>query len=224
MAKIHGVAGEWARVKGMVAGLWPLFLGVFACGFSCALFFAEPYVAALALIVSLIWILASLVRGLRHVERFYKGARGEEKVAGILAGLPPAYHVFNDFAAGRAHVDHVVVGPGGVFSMETKAWRGRVTVDDGVVLVDGHRPDRDPLIQTLNEAAQVRKTLADLGWSGVVTPVLVFASDSFDAHRADVRGVAIMNSSELKAGFATDRVVIPPAELDRLVGLMETVP
>ena len=36
MAKIHGVAGEWARVKGMVTGLWPLFLGVFAAGFSVA--------------------------------------------------------------------------------------------------------------------------------------------------------------------------------------------
>ena len=224
MARIHGVAGEWARVKGTVAGLWPLFLGVFASGFACALFFVEPYVSVLALVVALVWILASLVRGLRRVERFYKGARGEEKVAGILAGLPPDYHVFNDFAAGRAHVDHVVVGPGGVFSMETKAWRGRVTVDDGVVLVDGHRPDRDPLIQTQNEAAQVRKALADLGWTGVVTPVLVFASDSFDARRADVRGVVIVNSSEIKSGFATERLVIPPSELDRLVSLMETVP
>ena len=36
MAKVHGVAGEWARVKGMVTGLWPLFLGVFAAGFAVA--------------------------------------------------------------------------------------------------------------------------------------------------------------------------------------------
>ena len=36
MAKVHGVAGEWARVKGMVTGLWPLFLGVFVAGFALA--------------------------------------------------------------------------------------------------------------------------------------------------------------------------------------------
>jgi hypothetical protein len=28
------------------------------------------------------------MKGLRHVERFFKGARGEEKVAGILKDLP----------------------------------------------------------------------------------------------------------------------------------------
>ena len=36
MASIHGVAGEWARVKGTVLGLWPLFAGVFAAGCSAA--------------------------------------------------------------------------------------------------------------------------------------------------------------------------------------------
>ena len=53
MAKIHGVAGEWARVKGMVMGLWPLFLGVFACGFSVALMFRWPAVGASLLVCSL---------------------------------------------------------------------------------------------------------------------------------------------------------------------------
>ena len=46
MARIHGIAGEWARVKGMVAGLWPLFLGVFAAGFAFALFLVAPFAAA----------------------------------------------------------------------------------------------------------------------------------------------------------------------------------
>lgn len=221
MAKIHGIAGEWARVKGMVAGLWPLFLGVFASGFSLALFLVSPLVAATVLVAALVWVIYSLVRGLRHVERFFKGARGEEKVAGILASLPDAYHVFNDFAAGRTHVDHVVVGPGGVFSIETKMWRGAVTVEDGRILLNGQLPDRDPLAQTAKEATLVRAALAAKGWKGVVTPVLVFASDSFAAHRADVRGVIVINSNELRVGFASDRVVIPQTELDRLVGLME---
>ena len=224
MARIHGVAGEWARVKGTVAGLWPLFLGVFACGFSLALFLFYPLASATLLVASVVWILWSLVRGLRHVERFFKGARGEEKVAAVLRSLPDAYHVFNDFAAGRAHVDHVVVGPGGVFSVETKSWRGVVTVEDSRVLLDGQLPDRDPLAQTLREAALVRTVLAARGWTGAVTPVLVFASNAFSARCAEVRGVTIINLGELKAGFASGRVVISPSELDRLVSLMETVP
>ena len=94
MAKIHGVAGEWARVKGMVTGLWPLFLGVFAAGFSvAALVFGEIPFGVGLLAVSLIYCGWSLMKGLRHAERFFKGARGEERVSGILMNLPNSYHV-----------------------------------------------------------------------------------------------------------------------------------
>ncbi len=223
MAQIHGVAGEWARVKGTVAGLWPLFLGVFAAGFSVALFFVLPLTAASLLVASLLWIIWSLVQGMRRVERFFKGARGEERVSGILETLPDGYHVFNDFVACGKHVDHVVVGPGGVFSVETKFWRGKVTVEEGRILLDGQLPDRSPVAQANREATLVRNALAAAGWNGDVTPVLTFASDTFATHRANIKGAVVMNASELKESFASDRVVIPPAELGRLVSLMENM-
>ena len=224
MAEIHGAAGEWARVKGSVLGLWPLFLGVFAAGFSTALCLYERVWGLSLAVVSLVFVIWRLLAGLRHVESFYKGARGEEKVCGILKTLPPAYHVFNDFVAGRHHVDHVVVGPGGVFAVETKCWRGKVTIEDGHVLLDGQLPDRSPLDQALREAALVKGALAKAGWNGFVTPVLTFASDTFDACRAEVRGAVVINSSELRRSFESDRVVIPQPELDRLVGIMESMP
>ena len=223
MAKIHGIPGEWARVKGTVAGLWPLFLGVFVAGVSAALVFFLPLAGGTLLVCSLLWIIWSLMAGLRRVESFYKGARGEEKVSGILESLPESYHVFNDFTVGRNHVDHVVAGPGGVFAIETKFWNGKVTVEDGHVLLDGQLPDRSPLNQAVREATLVRNALVAAGWSGTVTPVVAFASDSFVAHRANVKGTVIINASELRQSFDTDRVVIPPAELDRLVVLMEGI-
>ena len=223
MAKIHGIPGEWARVKGTVAGLWPLFLGVFVAGASAALVFFLPLAGGTLLVCALLWIIWSLMVGLRRVESFYKGARGEEKVSGILESLPESYHVFNDFTVGRNHVDHVVAGPGGVFAIETKFWNGKVTVEDGHVLLDGQLPDRSPLSQAVREATLVRNALVAAGWSGTVTPVVAFASDSFVAHRANVKGTVIINASELRRSFDTDRVVIPPAELDRLVVLMEGI-
>ena len=223
MAKIHGIPGEWARVKGTVAGLWPLFLGVFVAGASAALVFFLPLAGGTLLVCALLWIIWSLMAGLRRVESFYKGARGEEKVSGILGSLPESYHVFNDFTVGRNHVDHVVAGPGGVFAIETKFWNGKVTVEDGHVLLDGQLPDRSPLSQAVREATLVRNALVAAGWSGTVTPVVAFASDSFVAHRANVKGTVIINASELRRSFDTDRVVIPQAELDRLVVLMEGI-
>lgn len=223
MAKIHGIPGEWARVKGTVAGLWPLFLGVFAAGASVTLIACHPLFGSTMFVCALLWIIWSLMAGLRRVESFYKGARGEEKVSGILENLPDSYHVFNDFTVGRSHIDHVVAGPGGVFAIETKFWNGKVTVEDGHVLLDGQLPDRSPLNQAIREATLVRNALVSAGWDGLVTPVVAFASDSFGAHRANLKGTIIINSNELKASFETDRVVIPPAELDRLVSLMEGI-
>ena len=227
MAQIHGVAGEWARVKGTVLGLWPLFVCLAVCGFTLAvwLFVSSEWGAplfALALFATGV----SVRFGLRHVERFFKGARGEERVAGILRGLPARYHVFNDFVAHGVHVDHVVVGPAGVFSVETKNWRGEVTVEEGHVLVDGRLPSRPPLAQAVREAGLVRSALARAGWKGTVTPVLAFASDTFRAHSAEIAGAAgtvIINACDLAGSFDTERVVIPPAELDRLVSLMENL-
>ena len=223
MAKVHGIPGEWARVKGTVVGLWPLFLSVFVAGGSIAVFFLSPLAGATLLVAALVAVIGSLMMGLRRVESFFKGARGEEKVSGILAMLPDAYHVFNDFTVGRNHVDHVVAGPGGVFAVETKFWQGRVTIEDGHILVNGQLPDRSPMAQVAREAALVRGALTAAGWNGMVTPVLAFASDSFASHRAVLNGTVVINSSELRSSFETDRVVIPPAELERLVGLMEGI-
>lgn len=221
MATIHGVAGEWARVKGTVGGLWPLFLGIFATGFSAALLIIVPLWGAVALVLSLMFISWSLVKGMRRVESFFKGARGEEMVSGILRELPDAYHVFNDFLACGKHVDHVVVGPAGVFAVETKFWRGKVTVEEGHVLLNGQLPDRSPLQQALNEAELVRAELKRKGWEGLVAPVLVFASNNLEARIVELQGVVALNASHLRSSFCTERVVIPPFELDRLVRLME---
>lgn len=221
MAKIHGVAGEWARVKGTVTGLWPMFLGIFAAGFtlSVACFKSVGWGATL-FCLSLIGIGITLYRGLRHVERFFKGARGEERVAGILRALPDRYHVFNDFVAGGNHVDHVVVGPAGVFAVETKNWKGAVTVEEGSILIDGQLPTRSPLDQVLREARQVKAALVRSGWNGPVTPILAFASDTFKAHIAELQGAVVINACDLAKSFETERVVIPSAELERLVSLM----
>lgn len=223
MAKIHGVAGEWARVKGAVVGLWPLFLSAILIGFALAVcLFVSLLVGIVVLVLSLVGACWGLFRGVRLVERFFKGARGEERVAGILRSLPATYHVFNDFVAGRNHVDHVVVGPAGVFAVETKFWKGVVTIEDGHILLDGQLPSRSPLSQAVREAEQVRAALAAMGWSGPVTPVLTFASDTFAAHVAELQGAVVINSCELKKSFEGGRCELPPAELDRLVHLMES--
>lgn len=222
MAKIHGFAGEWARVRGTAFGLWPLFIDILAMGISLALMVFFSLICGLGIfIITIVVGFWCMINGLRKIERYFIGARGEEKVCGLLRNLPEQYHVFNDFVACGVHVDHVVVGPTGVYSLETKFWRGKVTIEEETILIDDQMPDRDPLVQAKREASLVNSRLAQLGWRGNVTPILVFASDTFCASIAELRGAVVMNSSNLIQSFSNGRKIMDQNEVERLVALME---
>jgi len=63
------------------------------------------------------------------VDRHDRGATGEEQVGGLLDGLAGrGWHVVHDASLGRGNVDHILVGPGGVFTVETKSHPGPVRV------------------------------------------------------------------------------------------------
>ncbi|HVW48557.1 MAG TPA: nuclease-related domain-containing protein [Solirubrobacterales bacterium] len=61
--------------------------------------------------------------------RWARGAAGERKVGATLEGLGPGWHVLHDIYLGRGNIDHIVVGPGGTFAVETKSHRGRISLD-----------------------------------------------------------------------------------------------
>lgn len=93
------------------------------------------------------------------------GIRGEKAVGQFLDDLRSmGYSVFHDIVSPHGNIDHAIVGPGGVFAIETKTVskptdRDAVVSYDGTkIRVDGMVPDRDPIPQTLaaaNELAQI---------------------------------------------------------------------
>jgi hypothetical protein len=63
-------------------------------------------------------------------DRWMQGARGEESVGAVLDGLTgEGWLAIHDVSLGRGNVDHIAVGPGGIFTIETKSHRGRISVD-----------------------------------------------------------------------------------------------
>ncbi len=61
------------------------------------------------------------------IDRWLQGARGEEKVARIIASLEQnGWRALHDVHLGRGNVDHILLGPAGLFTIETKSHRGRV--------------------------------------------------------------------------------------------------
>lgn len=70
-------------------------------------------------------------QGLRNTLR--AGLRGQRSTVEILLLLDHNYYLINNLRLpGRADdVDHLVVGPNGVFALETKNHRGRIFLEDG---------------------------------------------------------------------------------------------
>jgi hypothetical protein len=97
------------------------------------------------------------------------GSDGEEQVARQLAKLPDGWRVFNSLPAGSraSDVDHVVVGPGGVFIMNTKHHPGAtIWVDGDIFLVNG---TKHPYVRDARHEA-VRATRALTERSGFAVP------------------------------------------------------
>lgn len=81
------------------------------------------------------WVLARLSPP-AWMENWQSGAWGEQATAKVLRELEQdGWVVLHDLPAGRGNVDHIAVGPGGVYLLDSKRLGGSVTVDDQGVTV-----------------------------------------------------------------------------------------
>jgi hypothetical protein len=166
----------WQELDNIVLGkalLWVVAAGIFA-GFSVAEWSAwlqqKPPNPAFMTAVTVVVAIVAVVKGNSAVKRAKQlrlGARGEMAVGQRLEELrAKGYRVYHDIAKGDYNIDHVLIGPGGVFIIETKTVSkpakgdARVTYDGQRVLVNGHEPDRNPVEQVKALADRVREILA----------------------------------------------------------------
>lgn len=69
------------------------------------------------------------------IENWLLGSWGEEATGKALRRLPSEWQVRHDIDTGAGNIDHLVVGPGGVFVVETKKWSGVVRVEEHTAYV-----------------------------------------------------------------------------------------
>lgn len=67
----------------------------------------------------------------RRADMFEKGAEGETATADALAALPASWTAIHDVrwpSRRLANIDHILVGPGGIFVIDSKNWSGKISV------------------------------------------------------------------------------------------------
>jgi hypothetical protein len=85
---------------------------------------------------ALMLVLAFVDAPPHHVERWRRGAQGERRTARVLRSLSSTgWRIVNDVDTGRGNIDHVLVGPAGVFVLETKHLNGDASVRGGVLSI-----------------------------------------------------------------------------------------
>jgi len=161
---------------------------------------------------------------------------GEKAVGQFLEGLrEKGYQVFHDIVTDDFNVDHVLIGPAGAFTIETKTrskpLRGKKEIDfDGETLkVGGYAPDRDPIVQALAQAAWLRRLLSDSTGKAIpVRPVVLFPGWFVNDSRQNKRELWVLEPKALpiwlgneKAVLAADEVAMVSHHLSRYVRFQE---
>lgn len=207
-ATVHGSPGEGARMAGIARALWPLLAALFLSGYAVGATLGvgmSPQTAGVVLVLAGVVLLLGGITCRTRIAAFFKGAAGEEIVARELARLPAGFHVFHAVDAGggvmmwrSGDIDHVVVGPTGIFVIETKNWRGQVTLADGRLLVAGEAPRRAPLEQVRQSVTALRAQLERQGVpAAAIVPVVCFAGDRFDGECQTVGEAVVCNALRL---------------------------
>ena len=222
MKKNYGIAGENARFVGLLSVFLPMFVAIFIAGYivgvatpACNL--SSTIIGVLMLCLAFAFTIAIIISK-KKLSRYYKGARGEEDVAFELAKLSDDFFVFNDFSPSKScllkpqrNIDHIVVGPSGIFIIETKNWSADISLEDGQILYDGKKPNTPPLQQARESTKATKLWLdeklpqhTDLTYHTVVC----FASNQIKDSNIYVSGVQVCNLNAL-TDCISNALVIP---------------
>lgn len=128
---------------------------------------------------------------------FRKGAVGEAVTGYILEGLPNTYYVVNDLKAEFGNLDHVVIGPTGVYAIDTKNWRGIVTAGkNGEVLLNGDSKEAEVKI-LISNIMNVKEKIKGRCTINFIQGVLVFPSARVEAKWGTTKTVYCMRDEKL---------------------------
>ncbi len=173
------------------------------------------------------WAAIALVNPSPSEQAWRKGASGERRVGRVLDSLQRSgVWALHDrkLPGSAANVDHVVVGPTGVFTIETKSYTGRLAIRGrGSQLWVNGRDRSSVLDQARRHAHVVEALLAGTGIDTPVHPVVCFVDTSLPMFSPNqVGGVAICTPNNLaKRIRKLPRPALPADEVEAILKTLD---
>ncbi len=139
------------------------------------------------------------------VERYDRGAKGEEYVGSILEELrSDGWLVIHDAELEQSNVDHIVLGPAGLFTIETKSNPGPISVQR----LHG-RLIRQVQLQRARVEARVGET---------AEPLLVYSRARVDRPGRRRKGIRVLEADMLPGFLEEHPRVLSDERIDELRG------
>jgi Nuclease-related domain len=147
-----------------------------------------------------------------------RGAAGERRTGRLLGPLERhGWAVLHDLAipGSRANLDHLVIGPGGVFVVDSKQYRGRLQLDGSGQLWHGRYP-LAPVLRAVDfEADQAAHVLVDPGV--VVVPIVAVHGAQVPWGKVVMQGVPVVAARRLPSMLRALPPVLGPERVAWLV-------
>lgn len=242
IAELRGTSRPWRTARNV--GLILIVLGMTAPGAIMPLLgtlLAPLYGLTLLGGIGLVIVYGLRLDGVNRQIRIIKlGIDGEHRTRAIFSGLTDRYTVFPDVCIevdGRqSQIDHLVVGPTGVFVVETKHWTGCIEGNARDHQITQHKVGRkggrysrhlyNPVRQVGTHVYRVAQLLKQHGLRTWVTGVVYF---SHPAVSLDLDGGAVPvfcsnhdGASRLIAFIEGASATISPAEQTTIVNLIRS--
>jgi Nuclease-related domain len=167
-----------------------------------------------------------------HIDHWREGAEAEKRTAKQLKPLlrKAGWTAVHDRAGRYSNRDHIVIGPSGVYLLDTKAPGGIVTVEDGVMTVR-RREDPDDRYEQASLARRMKGAAAELAddlhratsHKAWVTPVVVIWAP-FEQHTLKDSGVLWIHCKALRDWLAGQEVKLAHERREQLARAIEALP
>lgn len=149
-------------------------------------------------------------------ENIEKGRGGERAVREELKELGEEYSIFNRVwlnSEQYGDIDHIVVGPHGVYVLETKNWSGELRFEGHECYQNSFQVDKSPSEQARQNADAVLHEVEEAGIHSVpeVKPIVISAnSDTYVGIEQVPRGDVFVTPLQYVVEYIDDRLKMYP--------------
>ena len=180
-----------------------------------------PWLYTFAAIVALAFAAWRLRRYRPLLRSLRQGLEGELVVGQYLEGLRASgYRVFHDVVGDGFNIDHVLIGPSGIYTIETKTWSkpqdgdARVRFDGDRLVIGSLLPDKDPIVQARDQAHWLRTLLEESCGRRLETkPVILFPGWFVEPLPRSIQNLWVLEPKALSGFLKQERAVLAPDDV-----------